>query len=166
MDINYPPILIDSLKNKHLLLDANIFRDFASKPSVFTSFFIDLKKSGVTLTTLDFIIIELLKGSADITKYKEKEKLINDITEGVIIPINQEMILNAYKLIKQYGIDGASISVTDIILGASLIQFKKNLFLLTRDTTDFLQRIFELSSIINIPCSKGIFTYGVYQYTQ
>jgi len=166
MEINYDPALINSLRNKHLLLDTNIFRDVASKPSVFTSFFNLLKNSDVTLATIDLVKFEILKGSANNLKYEEKEQMIKDITEEVIIPTTSEMIASVYELIKQYGIDGASISVTDLYLGAALIQFKKNLFLLTRDTTDFLQRIFELSGVINIPCSKGIFTYGVYQYTQ
>lgn len=38
--------------------------------------------------------------------------------------------------------------------------------LMTRDTTDFLQSIFDLTSVVNIPTSKGIFTYGIYQYTK
>lgn len=43
MEIIYLPTLTPFLKNKHLLLDANIFRDAAAKPTVYNTFFKELK---------------------------------------------------------------------------------------------------------------------------
>lgn len=165
MEITYPPTLIVSLKHKHLLLDTNVFRDVASNPGVFAKFFNNLKTEDVTLATLDVVKYEILKGSRDQKKFDEKEKQIGDIVD-VILPLPQRVDLVAYKLIKQYGIDGTSLSITDLFLGTMLMQYQKNIFLLTRDTTDFMQNIFDLKFIINASHKKGIFTYGVYQYIE
>jgi predicted nucleic acid-binding protein len=99
MDIIYPPELIPFLKNKHLLLDTNVFRDSSSKPAVFASFFNQLKQSEVTLTTIDIVRYELLKGSANNTKYNEKEVLINNIID-VIVPIVPKTYECIYEVIK------------------------------------------------------------------
>jgi len=163
MEIQYNQNLLASLKNKHLLLDTNVFRDFANKSSVFTLFFNNLKKADCTLATTDFIKYELLKGSATTNKYKEKEDLINQIVD-VVIPITSQNFTLAYELIQQYGIEGTGVSVPDLFLGTLLKQYKTNIYLMSRDTTDFIQKIFTLSDIVNIPNAKGIYTYGIYQY--
>ena len=163
MEITYPTQLIPFLKGKHLLLDTNVFRDTVSRSTDFGRFFNILKENDITLTTLDFVRLELLKGSANETKYKEKERLILEIVD-IIIPMTPNTIEYMYSLIQIYGIDGAALNVTDLLLGATLMQYKENVALLTRDTTDFIQRVFNLLFIVNAPYGKGIWTYGVYQY--
>lgn len=165
MEIIYPPTLIPFLKNKHLLLDTNVFRDAVIKPDLYSRFFNELKNADVTLATIDFVKYELLKGSIDAIKYKEKEILIGNIVD-VIIPVVAKNMELAYTLIQRYGIHGAGVHTTDLILGTTLMQHGNNICLLTRDTTDFIQTIFSLLFIVNIPHAKGIFTYGVYQYTK
>jgi predicted nucleic acid-binding protein len=165
MEIIYPQNLIASLEHKHLLLDANVFRDAAGRTSFFANFFNKLKQSNVTLATLDAVIYELLKGAQSEEKYKAREKQIHDIID-IILPLPQKSDVLAYNLIKEYGIDGTSLSVTDLYLGTMLSQYKQNIFLMTRDTTDFIQSIFDLKFIINAPHNKGIFTYGIYQYSK
>ncbi|MCL5970146.1 MAG: hypothetical protein M1450_01420 [Patescibacteria group bacterium] len=163
MEIIYPPALITCLKNKHLILDTTVFRDAAVKPTVFENFFNKLKEANIVLTTNDFVKFELLKGSSDSSKYKAKEKVINDIID-VSLPVLSQTCELVYDLIEDYGIDGTSLSITDLTLGATLMQYKENIYLMTRDTTDFIQKIFHLVFVINAPHPKGIFTYGVYQY--
>ena len=165
MKIIYPPTLLSSLQNKHLLLDANVFRDAGAKPTDFRVFFNNLKKAEVTLTTIDFVKYELLTGSANETKYIAKEALINDIID-VYLPIIPQTFQLVYEVIKSYGIDGSSLSITALFLGATLMQYKENIYLMTSDTTDFIQSIFDLSFVINVPYTKGIFTYGIYQYVK
>lgn len=165
MKITYLPTLIPTLKNKHLLLDTNIFRDASSKPTDFVLFFNELKKADITLTTIDFVKYELLKGSLDTAKYQAKEKFISDIID-VIIPISPGILNLVYELIKLYKIDGTSLGITDLILGAILMQYKSNIYLITRDTSDFIQDVFELSFIVNASYKKGIFTYGIYNYAR
>lgn len=163
MEIIYPSDLLISLKNKHLLLDTNVFRDAASQPTLYTNFFNELKNSNITLATIDLVRYELLTGSANAKKYQEKEQHIVHIID-VIIPVFPQTCKFAYELIEQYGIDGTGISNTDLFLAALLKQYGKGIYLLTRDTSDFISRIFDLLFIINCPLAKGIFTYGIYQY--
>lgn len=162
-EIIYPRTLITSLEHKHLLIDANIIRDAANKPILFGKFFNTLKSADITIVTLDVVKFELLKGSLGTDKYKARETQINDIAD-ITLPTSGSTINLVYDLIKIYGIDGSSLSVTDLFLGSTLMQYKKNIFLMTRDTTDFMQNVFDLKFIINAPHKKGIFTYGVYQY--
>lgn len=150
MEIIYPTTLIPFLKNKHLLLDTNVFRDVASKPVAFDNFFNILKKKEVTLVTIDVVKYELLKGSANTAKYKEKEKLISDIIDAEL-PIMPQTYKFVYDLIRRYGIDGTALNMTDLFLGAMLMQYGKDLCLMTRDTTDFMQNIFDLPSVVNFP---------------
>lgn len=163
MDIIIPPNFISSLKNKHLLLDTNIFLDVITKPTVFYKFFETLKENDITLVNIDQVKYELLKGSSSIAKYQEREKLVTGIVD-TILPITQRTTMFVYELIKIYGIDGTAVHVTDLFLGATLMQYGKNIYLFTRDTTDFMQRIFDIPFILNLPYAKGINTYGVYSY--
>ncbi|MBI2029791.1 hypothetical protein HYT02_05215 [Candidatus Gottesmanbacteria bacterium] len=165
MEISYPSELITTLKGKYLLLDSNLFIDSISKPTVFKEFLNGLKEADITLTTLELIKFELLKGSANLNKYAEKENLIGNIID-VLLPIVPQTSILVFELIKKYGIDGTGLTITDLFLGAMLIQYKKNMYLMTRDTTDFIQRIFDLAFVINIPHGKGIYTYGIYQYSK
>jgi hypothetical protein len=84
MEIHYLPTLIPFLKDKYLLLDTNVFRDAAVKPTLFNSFINTLKSAGATLTTIDLVKFELLKGSATNQKYSEKESFINQIIDATI----------------------------------------------------------------------------------
>jgi len=163
MEIIYLPTLIPFLKGRQLLLDTNIFRDAAGKPTVFGDFFNLLKENDTALTTADFVKFELLKGSADDSKYAAKEVLIDDIID-VTLPITSQTFKIVYELIKEYGIDGTGVTITDLFLGALLKQYGSNVTLLTRDTSDFIQKIFNLAFVVNVPHQKGILTYGVYQY--
>ncbi len=165
MKIIYLPDLIPFLRHKHLLLDTNVFRDAATKPTLYHNFFNTLKENDVTLVTIDFVKYELLKGSSDRTKYEAKEKLIDDIVDA-ILPINPQIYPSVFELIEMYGIDGTSLSLTDLTIGAFLMQYPSNLCFMTRDTTDFKQTIFNLPYVLNVTNSKGIFTYGIYQYTK
>lgn len=165
MEIIYPPAFFPTLKSKHLLLDTNIFRDAALNPDAFNNFFFDLKKADVTITTIDLVKYEILKGSSNKIKYETKDKWMDDIIDAVI-PLTPDTYKIAYNLIKMYEIEGTSLHITDLLLGATLMMYKKNIYLITRDTSDFLQSIFDLSFIVTAAHNKGILAYGVYQYTK
>ncbi len=165
MEIIYHPELLTSLRDKHLLIDTNVLRDAANHPVVFGKFFNTLKESEITLTTIDAVQYEILKGSASETKYMEKKKLVDSVIDAVL-PLSASTIALAYELIKVYERDGSALGITDLMLGATLMQYKKSIFLMTRDTTDFIQSVFNASYIINAKHKKGIFTYGIYQYCE
>ncbi len=156
------PNFISVIKNKHLLLDTNVFIDTLLNPLPFADFFNSIKSKEVTLTTIDLVKIEFLKGASDFRKYKEKNELIEKIVD-YIIPITPDIYKNAYELIKKYEMNGKALSETDLFLGATLMKFKKNIYLLTKNTTDFPLNIFELHSVVNTIYSKGIHSYGLYQ---
>ena len=44
------------------------------------------------------------------------------------------------------------------------MQYEKNIYLITRDTSDFILSIFKLPFIVNATYNKGIYSYGIYQY--
>ncbi len=163
MEIIYLPTLLSSLKAKYLLLDTNIFRDSSVQPTAYNEFFNVLKKANVTLATTDFVKYELLKGSSDTNKYEAKETLVHNVVD-VLLPISPNTIKLGYELITRYGIEGTALHVTDLLLGALLMQYKESMRLLTRDISDFIPRIFDLQFVVNAPHGKGIFTYGIYQY--
>ena len=157
------PNLISVIKNKHSLLDTNVFIDTLLNPHPFFDFLNNLKKEEVSLSTIDLVKMEFLKGALDEQKYDEKIKLMESIIDNTI-SITPDIHENVYTLIKKYKIEGKSSSITDLYLGAYLMKYRKNLFLLTRNTNDFLQNIFGVKSIINVTYPKGIHSYGIYQY--
>ena len=163
MKITYAPDLIAFLKNKNLLLDTNVFRDFSSGPKQFAHFINNLKDQEVTIATIDAVKIELLTGSADERKYKDKEVIINSLID-VTIPISQETQKTIFQVISLYGIEGAGVSITDITLGALLKQYGDSVCLMSRDIKAFSYKIFKLLTVVNAVHGKGIFTYGIYQY--
>jgi predicted nucleic acid-binding protein len=120
-----------------------VFRDVANNPTAFEEFFSDLKKADVTLVTIDFVRYELLKGAATEEKYRAKEQIVANLVDANI-PIVPKTFELVYELIKKYGIDGTALGITDLMLGSSLMQYSGNLCLMTRDTTDFLQNIFDM----------------------
>lgn len=162
MGLIIPPDLISSLKYKHLLLDTNVFIDASKHPADFADFFNTLKDSDITVVTIDCVKIEFLRGASGDSEYKEKENYFNDITK-IILPTDAAIIRNSYELVKKYKQQGGTIAFTDFYLGANLMKYKSNMYLLSKNTTELPLTIFDLKHIINYPLNKGIFTYGVYR---
>lgn len=161
MKIIIPPDFFQILKDKHALLDTSVFIDAFLHSVEFGKFFNDLKTQRITLVSLDAVKIEFLKGAPNVEKYNQKKDFFDQIVDACLTTTN-ETFTNVYKLIQMYKADGKSLSVTDLLLGATLMQYKKNLFLLTKNTTDFPTNIFNLVSYMNISYIKGLHSYGVY----
>lgn len=164
MRIITPPDFLQTFKDTHILLDTSVFIDSFLNPKEFGGLFNELKTQGTTLISLDVVKIEFLKGAPNIEKYRQKEEFFNQIVD-VCLPITNETFVNLYKLVQIYKEVGKSLSVTDLLLGASLMQYERNLFLLTKNTTEFPTNIFNLQSYINISYTKGLHSYGVYNFT-
>lgn len=164
MEIRKQAELLSTLKNKHLLLDTSVFIDTLKNISSFRQFINELKKSDVTIVTLDFIKIEFLKGAIDSKAYKEKEELIGEIVDFVL-PISPSVItVNLYNLTKIMKEDAKSASVVDLLIGSVLMHHKSGLFLMTKNSHDFPTNIFNLVSVINISKRKTIQCYGIYNF--
>lgn len=163
MKIITPQDFFQTFKDKHILLDTSVFIDSFLHPVEFGEFFNSLKVQGATLVSLDAVKIEFLKGAPNAEKYKQKDEFFSQIIDSCL-PIISDTLLNLYGLVQKYGEGGKSLSITDLFLGATLMQYKGSLFLLTKNTTDFPTNIFNLKSYINISYTKGLHTYGVYDY--
>lgn len=164
MNIYYPENLFKLLKDKWLLLDTNVFIDSFNfdKPKEYISFFNDLKENNTELSTIDGVCFEFLKGSKNQAVYTKKQEHIEDIIDSKLpFRDNRESI---EILIKLYGVDGGSMQMVDLHLGAQLLQYKEKIFLMTRDVRDFSQSIFSLQSTVSFSTGKTIFTYGIYTY--
>lgn len=165
MKIYYPENLFDILENKHLLLDTNVFIDsFAiDRTAEFVQFFNKLKANNTTLITIEGVCFEFLKGSKNDTVYNKKNAHIDDIIDAKL-PSFRENSSIITDLIKLYSSDGGNVEIIDYLLGANLIKYKKNLFLMTRNIADFPQHIFPLKSTVSFGSGKTIFTYGIYTF--
>lgn len=154
-----------TLKNCHLLLDTSVFIDTSLNNLEFEQLFNQLRSNNITLVTLDAVIIEFLKGSANPQKLETKSALIAEIIESSL-PITKEIFDNVRNLLALYKEDGKSASITDLLLGGMLVQYPDNLFLLTKNTTDFPTNIFNLVTYLNLLHRKSIQSYGVYNFTK
>ena len=163
MKIITPSDFFQIFKNKHILLDTSVFIDAFLNPVRFGEFFNNLRAQETTLVSLDVVKTEFLKGAPTVEKYNQKKEFFDQIADACL-PITNETFINLYKLVQMYKEDGKSLSVTDLFLGATLMQYKGSLFLLTKNTTDFPTNIFNLESYINISYTKGLHTYGVYNF--
>lgn len=163
MEIIHSHDFLRNFENKDFLLDTNIFIDAFFRPSVFTPFFGKLKNNGSKLMTIDFVVIEFLKGLVDPEKLDKRKEFIESFVDE-FIPVTKTTIHSMHQLIQVYGQDGNAVSITDFILGAILIERKNNVYFITRNITDFPTNIFSLVSILNLPLLRSIHTYGVYTY--
>lgn len=163
MKIELPVDFLSIIRDKHVLLDTNIFIDAFSYPTEFANFFDKLKGDGcnATLVTLDVVLLEFLKGSAVESKLIAKKEFINNIVE-VYLPITHDYTSLAEDLLKVYKIEGKDLSITDLFLGSTLYKYKNSICLLTRDLSDFPANIFKRISFFNLLKRRTIQTYGAY----
>lgn len=163
MKIIIPPDFLQILEGKHLLLDTCVFIDAFLNPTQFGEFFNKLRDADIVLVCIDVVKAEFLKGALSDLKYDEKVSFFEQIC-NTILPINSNIFANLYPLIKEYKETGKSLSETDLLLGAELKFYGKNLLLLTKNTTEFPTNIFKLETQFNISYTKGLHSYGVYTY--
>lgn len=163
MKIVLPENFFLTLKNHHLLLDTSVFIDASINFSEFEQFFNQLRSHNITIITIDAVVIEFLKGASDQRKLDTKFDLVNEIIE-TRLPISNEIFDNIHNLLDLYKEEGKGVSMVDLLLGGMLVQYKPNLFLLTKNTTDFPTNIFNLTTHLNLLHRKSIQSYGVYNY--
>ncbi|MDO8487017.1 MAG: hypothetical protein Q7S45_01880 [Candidatus Curtissbacteria bacterium] len=163
MQIVTPQGFFQTLKNSHLLLDTNVFIDAFHNPGEYGKFFNELKGNGVTLVTVNAVLIEFTKGSFELKIFEEKKKFLDEIIDA-IIPLEKGVFDNAIGLLKLYGIEGKDISIVDLLLGGTLVKYGKNIYLMTKDIKDFPANIYKLETHINVIKRKAIHVFGIYRY--
>lgn len=171
MKIATAPDFFDILKGKHLLLDTSVFIDASIHETEFAGLFNKLRDNNTTLVTIALVLFEFLKGAPDIARFKAKKTSVEKIIDAYLplqISIEKDFSdLTEYEtLINQYKIEGASVSVTDLLIGQQLLHFPNKLFLLTKNATDFPTNIFNLATYLNLLHRKAIQSYGVYNFTK
>lgn len=166
MKIVTPQDFLLILKNKFLLLDTSVFIDAQISPVEFDKFFNQLKENGTTLMTIDAVLLEFIKGAQDVKKLKEKREFVEQIVESYLHE-DRKIFSYAFKLVELYKEEGKGVSMTDFILGATLMYYhRNNLFLLTKNPSDFPTNIFTLKTYLNLFHRKAIHSYGVYSFEE
>ncbi len=163
MKIITTPEFFQTLKGSFILLDTNIFIDAFHNPSEFGQFFKQLKENQINIVTIDAVQIEFTKGSSDITKLEEKNKLISQIADA-ILPVDKAVTDNVTKLLKLYKIEAKDISIVDLFLGGMLVKYAGKMFLMTKDIKDFPTNIFDLKTHLSVVKRRSIQNYGIYFY--
>lgn len=87
MKIILPEEFFSILKDRHLLLDTNVFIDAFINPNEFGKFFNQLKAEGCTLVTIDGVISEFIKGAPTLQKLEKKREFVDEIIEEQFKPI-------------------------------------------------------------------------------
>lgn len=164
MKIIIPPDFFQILKDRHILLDTSVFIDSFLNPTNFGELFNKLKAQGTTLVTLDVVKAEFLKGTPNTEKYRQKEEFLNQIVDA-LMPTTVDTYDNLFDFIKIYKEDGKSLSITDLLLGAVLMQYRNTLLLLSKNTTEFSTNVFNLVTYMNISYTKGLHSYGIYNFS-
>lgn len=163
MKILTSPDFLPTVENSNILLDTTVFIDASLNPTRFGEFFNELKKHGVTLFTLDLVIVEFLRGSQNEKRFIEKKAFVENIIE-TCLPVTDKINKTAIELTREYLSEGKGISTTDFLLASTLVNYPNKLFLMTRNTNDFSSDIFELANCFNIIHKRGIFAYGLYKF--
>lgn len=163
MKIVLPEDFFRIVNNCHLLLDTSVFIDSSISPVEFGNFFNQLQSQGVALVTIEPVVIEFLKGSPNKEKFNAKQSAINEIT-GTCIPLTSDIFDNLRRLVELYKEEGKAVSLTDLLLGSTLLRYEKGLYLLTKNTTDFPTNIFNLVTHLNLIHRRSIQSYGIYNY--
>lgn len=162
MEIILPQDFLQITRNKHILIDTCMLIDAFGHNKEFGNFFNKLKDNDSTLITTSLVLNEFLKGSSTDEKFNNKKEFVLDIVESILPTVDVQEYIEI--LIRKYGIESKDLSEADLNLGGSLARYGKNIFLLTRDLSDFPTTIFSRVSFLNVSFSKGVFVYGLYSY--
>lgn len=163
MKIVIPQEFFPTLKNSYLLLDTNVFIDAFHNPSEFGEFFNELKDNGVTLVTIDTVLIEFTKGSSEPKKLEEKKEYLEKLIDAVL-PVDKIVVNHTIELLKRYKIEAKDISIADLLLGGMIVKYSGKMFLMTKDIKDFPTNIYSLETHLNIVRRKSIHNYGIYRF--
>lgn len=161
MEIITPQDFHSVTNGKHILLDTSIFIDAFLHPSQFGDFFNRLKDNNCTLVTIKPVLLEFVKGATTDKKFDEKKGFVDSIIES-FLPITDDILDNAFDLVKEYRIEGKDLSLTDFILGGIAVKYKRSIYLLTKDISDFPTNIFTRITYFHLFHRKAIHSFGLY----
>lgn len=156
--------LLQKLKDKWVILDTNFILNASRYPNKYNLVLEELKSVNIEITSLNFILLEIYKGSDIRAHFTEKKELIDDLIDA-ILPINSlhenaNLILFAYRKKAQH------LSITDLYIASALKTYSKELFLITENLKDFPGDLFTWNGYINVPKISELNTYGIVSYNE
>lgn len=164
MKIFIPRDFLLAIKGKHLLLDTNFFIDASNHKGSFKNLVKTFLENDATLVSIEPVLTEFLKGSPSEDKYKIKAEYFEEIVSS-FLPITKDVFDNARELTRMYKEEGKGVSIVDLLLGATLMKYQRNLCLITKDIKDFPTNIFLRLTHFSLMGHRSIQSYGVYDYS-
>jgi len=164
MKIQIPQEFYTLTENKTLLLDTNILFDALKFPQEFAELFNKFKNNQTAITTIKPVLFEFTKGSPNIATIEERIAFVTKLSDS-FLPLSDDIFDSVDVLIKKYLAKGSSLSVVDLLLCACTMKYNSSLYLLTRDTTDISNKIFNFVSHIHLVHEKGIHLIALYEYS-
>ncbi len=154
------------LIEKNILLDTCFIAKFKDNKFYFKDLLFLFNEKNCATTTHSFIENEFLRGSSTNSYIKEKKEFLNRFN-FFNLKITEEIIKNSILISNIYSnknILNNQISIIDCVNAAFLMQYSKNLFLVTLDNKDYPIFIFDRIYIYTIDVGKEIFNCGFYRF--
>jgi len=83
------------------------------------------------------------------------------------LPIEPQIIENAFLLVQAYRDKGKDVSATDFLLGATLMKYKhSNMFLFTKDHSDFINTLFDRTFYFITEHEYSVQVYAFYKFSE
>lgn len=160
--IVYPVDFFSHVKQS-LLLDTSVFIDAFRYPNEFGNLFNEFKNNEIELLTLKAVELEFLKGSKNELTFNKKKEFIGKVVD-TFMPEKEGPFHRALEIAKVMNIESKDLSITDLLLGATLKSYSGNLSLLTKNIKDFPTNTYSLSTYFNLFHMRAIHVYGIYEW--
>lgn len=157
----------DTLRSKYALLDTNFLLDALAFKEEAAEFIAQLRDLGCDLLTSRAVIVEALGGTKDSTLLGKKVNYLEalfgrSLSQIVSLPIERK--LPATEDLLRFGRQCRKFSATDFELFLTLKKYQSSgIVLITRNHSDFSNKICERVGFITLLGDKEVRTYGVYR---
>lgn len=158
---------VDVLRSKHLLLDANFLLDAGLFKQEAAGLIGQLDKLECDLLTTRSVLIEVVGGTKDATALQDRmdylEILFGRPFANIVgLPIERDLPASSDLL--AFSRQCNKFSPTDFELFLTLKKYRSSgILLITRNHTDFTNKICNRVGFITLLGNKEIRTYGIYQ---
>jgi hypothetical protein len=158
---------VEVLRSKHVLLDTNFLIDASIFKEEAAELVPQLRSLGCDLLTTRSVILETLGGTKDETALRKKIGYLEVLfgrSLGQIVSLPIERDLPANNDLLAFSRQCNKFSPTDFELFLTLKKYKSSgILLITRNHSDFTNKICDRTGFITLLGDKEIRTYGVYQ---
>jgi len=154
---------LQGIESKHILLDTCFFIDAGKSillngEQEYIELIDSFRARENVFVTIFPVAIEFYRGSDLIFDFEQKKNFLIGLVEK-IIPIDPQIIENAYQLCLAYRKNGKDVEPTDIIIGATLGKYGDGVLLLTRNINHFPVKILTVSLRYQFNTQMGELSY-------